>query len=48
MPVRGFGETQGHEPGQFYAPHGLALDSHGRLYVVDAYNHRVQEFAVPP
>jgi sugar lactone lactonase YvrE len=46
--LRGFGETQGHQPGQFYAPHGLALDSHGRLYVVDAYNHRVQEFAVPP
>jgi sugar lactone lactonase YvrE len=43
--LRGFGE-QGTKPGQFYAPHGLALDSHGNLYVVDAYNHRIQEFAV--
>jgi DNA-binding beta-propeller fold protein YncE len=43
--LRGFGE-QGTKPGQFYAPHGIALDSHGNLYVVDAYNHRVQKFAV--
>jgi DNA-binding beta-propeller fold protein YncE len=46
--LRGFGEVQGHEPGQFFAPHGLALDSHGQLYVVDAYNHRVQKFGVVP
>ena len=38
--LRGFGE-QGTKPGQFYAPHGIALDSHGHLYVVDAYNHRI-------
>jgi DNA-binding beta-propeller fold protein YncE len=44
--LRGFGEEQGDEPGQFLAPHGLALDSRGDLYVVDAYNHRVQKFAV--
>lgn len=44
--LRGFGGVQGSEPGQFYAPHGLALDSHGDLYVVDAYNHRVQKFAI--
>ncbi|HEY2841271.1 MAG TPA: NHL repeat-containing protein, partial [Pirellulales bacterium] len=31
----GFGE-EGTKPGQFYAPHGLAIDSHGALYVVDA------------
>lgn len=43
--LRGFGEP-GTEPGQFYAPHGIALDSRGHLYVVDAYNHRIQEFAV--
>jgi len=43
--LRGFGE-QGTKPGQFYAPHGIALDSHGNLYVVDAYNHRIQKFAV--
>ncbi len=43
--LRGFGE-QGKEPGQFLAPHGVALDSRGELYVVDAYNHRVQKFNV--
>ncbi|MCA9022641.1 MAG: hypothetical protein KDA74_20975, partial [Planctomycetaceae bacterium] len=32
--------------GEFYAPHGMAFDSHGNLYVVDAYNHRIQKFAV--
>lgn len=44
--LRGFGGVQGSEPGQFYAPHGLALDSHGDLYVVDLYNHRIQKFDV--
>jgi len=44
--LRGFGQQQGSEPGQFLAPHGLALDSRGHLYVVDAYNHRVQKFDV--
>lgn len=43
----GFGE-EGTKPGQFYAPHGLAIDSHGCLYVVDAFNHRIQKFAVAP
>lgn len=43
--LRGFGKA-GTDPGQFYAPHGLAFDSHGHLYVVDAFNHRVQKFAV--
>lgn len=43
--LRGFGE-QGTKPGQFYGPHGIALDRHGNLYVVDAYNHRIQKFAV--
>jgi DNA-binding beta-propeller fold protein YncE len=41
----GFGE-EGTGPGQFYAPHGLAVDSHGYLYVVDAFNHRIQKFEV--
>ncbi len=45
--LTGFGSA-GTEPGQFYAPHGLAFDSRGHLYVVDAYNHRVQKFAVEP
>ncbi len=43
--VSGFGSA-GTEPGEFYAPHGLAFDSRGHLYVVDAFNHRVQKFAV--
>jgi len=40
--------AQGSEPGQFNAPHALALDSRGDLYVVDLLNHRVQKFAVAP
>lgn len=43
--VQGFGEV-GTKPGQFYAPHGLAWDSQGHLYVTDAFNHRVQKFAL--
>jgi sugar lactone lactonase YvrE len=43
--LRGFGSA-GTNPGEFYAPHGLAFDSRGHLYVVDAFNHRVQKFAV--
>jgi sugar lactone lactonase YvrE len=34
-------------PGQFTRPHGLALDSQGHLYVVDAANHRIQKFDIP-
>jgi tripartite motif-containing protein 71 len=43
--LSGFGE-EGTDPGQFYAPHGLAIDSHGSLYIVDAFNHRIQKFDV--
>lgn len=43
--LRAVGQTQGTGPGQFQAPHGVAVDSRGNLYVVDTYNHRVQEFA---
>jgi sugar lactone lactonase YvrE len=43
--LRGFGGA-GTQPGHFYAPHGLAFDSRGYLYVVDAYNHRIQKFAL--
>jgi DNA-binding beta-propeller fold protein YncE len=42
--LTGFG-GEGTEPGKFYAPHGLAIDSHGSLYVVDSFNHRVQKFS---
>jgi len=43
--LRGFGE-EGTKPGQFYAPHCMAFDSKGHLYVTDAFNHRIQKFAV--
>ncbi|MDA0832806.1 MAG: hypothetical protein O2955_06945 [Planctomycetota bacterium] len=45
--LRGFGFEQGTEPGQFYAPHTVAVNSKGELYVVDTYNHRVQKYEVP-
>jgi DNA-binding beta-propeller fold protein YncE len=43
--LRGFGK-EGTEPGEFKTPHGLAIDSKGDLYVVDAQNHRIQKFAM--
>jgi tripartite motif-containing protein 71 len=45
--LSGFGE-EGTKPGQFYAPHGLAIDSRGSLYIVDSFNHRIQKFEIPP
>lgn len=39
----GFGE-EGTKPSQFYAPHGIAIDSLGCLYIVDGFNHRIQKF----
>jgi DNA-binding beta-propeller fold protein YncE len=42
----GFGDKQGSAPGKFLAPHGLAFDRAGNLYVIDSYNHRVQKFAI--
>ncbi len=44
--LRGLALGQGTEPGQFLAPHAVALDSRGDLYVVDSFNHRVQKFRV--
>lgn len=44
--LRGLVEPQGSGPGQFYAPHGIAFDGQGCLYVVDAFNHRIQRFRV--
>jgi tripartite motif-containing protein 71 len=43
--IQGFGEA-GTKPGQFYAPHGMAIDSRGALYVVDSFNHRIQKFEI--
>ncbi|MDA0832852.1 MAG: hypothetical protein O2955_06695 [Planctomycetota bacterium] len=37
---------EGADPGQFYRPHGMAIDSTGNLYVADTMNDRVQKFAV--
>jgi len=36
--------TKGSGPGQFDLPHGVALDSRGRVYVADRSNSRVQIF----
>ncbi|TLX94090.1 MAG: hypothetical protein E6K91_07435, partial [Thaumarchaeota archaeon] len=38
-----FGGT-GYGDGQFKAPSGIALDSSGNIYVVDAINNNVQVF----
>ncbi len=37
--------SEGTGPGQFHLPHGMATDSHGHFYVVDASNQRIQKFA---
>ena len=36
--------TKGGGPGQFNVPHGIALDSYGRVYVADRGNARLQVF----
>ena len=33
-------------PPEVVSSAGVAFDSHGHLYIVDAFNHRVQKFAV--
>jgi sugar lactone lactonase YvrE len=33
---------EGYGPGQFRDPHGLAMDSQGRLFVADRFNNRIQ------
>lgn len=37
--------TPGNGPGQFNTPHGIAIDSAGKVYVADRQNDRVQVFA---
>ncbi len=43
----GIGGT-GAGPGQLVHPHGMAMDSQGKLYIADAGNQRIQKFEVPP
>ena len=35
----------GHAPGQLHNPWALAIDSRGRVHVIDTENHRVQRIA---
>ncbi len=37
--------SHGHGPGQVEVPHGLALDSSGRVFVADRWNNRVSIFS---
>lgn len=36
--------TSGSGDGQFNKPHGIAIDSHGNIYVADTKNNRIQKF----
>ena len=42
-----FGE-RGSKAGQFWLPAGLFIDPLDRIYVADAYNRRIQVFALEP
>jgi sugar lactone lactonase YvrE len=44
--LRDVGSGQGSDAGQFAAPHSLAVDNTGHIYVVDSLNHRIQKFAI--
>ena len=41
--IKSWGQ-QGSEPGELNGPHGVAMDSQGRLFVADRSNNRVQLF----
>ena len=38
--------SRGSGDGQFNSPVNIAVDASGNVYVIDAYNHRVQVFSV--
>ena len=42
--IRSWGEP-GSGPGQFFVPHGIAIDSQGKVYVADRENSRIQIFS---
>ena len=35
-----WGDKESHEPGQFMSPHGVAIDSHGDIYVCEVMKKR--------
>jgi DNA-binding beta-propeller fold protein YncE len=41
----GIQSGHGKEAGQFSAPHGIAINAKGELFVADSYNRRIQKFA---
>ncbi|MCB1208431.1 MAG: hypothetical protein KDK97_03840 [Verrucomicrobiales bacterium] len=42
----GLGDAQGNGPGEFSAPHGIAINSKNELFIIDTYNHRVQKYRI--
>lgn len=42
--IRIIGGVEGSEPGQLLVPHGVAVDSRGRILVNDSDNHRISVF----
>lgn len=44
--LRCLGSGRGSDPGQFEAPHSIATDDTGNIYIVDSLNHRIQKFAL--
>ena len=42
--VREWGSA-GNGDGQFSGPHGIVVDAHGKIFVADTGNNRIQKFA---